>query len=336
VKNGTPDEISLVTIPLRLIVDVLTSKRGAAEMRRGAARGAEVASAARKGGEKAPDGSSSSSSSSASSAAKIVRHWGQQVSRRCGCVVRMECRVDAGSDRVVSSEYAARRVVVLLGGGEGGRPVLTARGRPQLTDCDCRALHDLASTAAAHHLLLGGREGWTRLRREASGGFRGNRSSVAFRHAALRRRGLCPVRAGGCFDVVEEAVTAMLLGRMPAPRREPSSWHEVLMRDLQVPDGAVEIEGGGGERIIMPVELASTASSPFWTPVNMDRREEEEERPRWSSMQDVIDENEEEALRLQQESVRKGERPRVTDWVSYVDYLHHQQQQQQQQEDVSA
>ena len=134
--------------------------------------------------------------------------WGQQCSPSCGCVIRFQASVDPETRRYESVDYVARQVVTH---GESGASLLTARGRPMIKECTCKTLHHLASVAA-HHL-----QGKTTCQAANMVEFQSTRSSTAFRQVALSTQGL-PKADTGCFDVMEEALTAMVKGHMIAFR----------------------------------------------------------------------------------------------------------------------
>lgn len=154
---------------------------------------------------------------SASSCIASSKAWGQQCSPKCGCVVRFECEVNE-SNKIVSSNYHARTIMTKNDQSNLGalKPVLTTytkSPRPILHECSCIALHKLASNIsnAITHSSLEEVRNMTE--------FKGIRSSEAFRHAALHKSNLSTTDTH-CFDIVEEAFTAMIRGNMLSPRRE--------------------------------------------------------------------------------------------------------------------
>jgi hypothetical protein len=152
------------------------------------------------------------------------RAWGQQCSEHCGCVVRFEAEIRNGT--VEAASYHAKQLVLTKPPAAAGAtaatslsampshhaPSLTAKGRPMLKGCDCAALHHLSSVVVDH--MAG--QAVRRLKNSLE--FRSPRSSAAFRSAALRAQGLPPEGGAKCFDLVEEAVTALLKGHLPKPR----------------------------------------------------------------------------------------------------------------------
>jgi hypothetical protein len=134
-------------------------------------------------------------------------------------VVRFEAEIL--NDTIESASYHAKQVV--LAGAPSPPPAsrsepsfppptLTAKGRPMLQACECETLHRLSGAVLDH--AVGGSV--SRLKNSLE--FHSVRSSTSFRHAALRAQGL-PVSSGAkCFDLVEEAVTALLMGHLPRPR----------------------------------------------------------------------------------------------------------------------
>jgi hypothetical protein len=150
------------------------------------------------------------------------RAWGQQCSEHCGCVVRFEAEIRNGT--VEAASYHAKQLVLTKPraaattttttslSSSHHAPCLTAKGRPMLKGCDCAALHHLSSVVVDH--MVG--QDVRRLKNSLE--FRSPRSSAAFRSAALRAQGLPPEGGAKCFDLVEEAVTALLKGHLPKPR----------------------------------------------------------------------------------------------------------------------
>jgi hypothetical protein len=148
-----------------------------------------------------------------------VQSWGQQCSPSCGCVVRFEATLDPVSKTFTSASYHAKSVLVTVTANnqEQTRSLQPARtirnNRPMFLPCSCNSLHQLASRVTDYlpnkNALTFGN----------SMEFAGFRSSPAFRHTVLEKQGL-PTTDTHCFDVVEEALTAMVKGHMPKPRKQ--------------------------------------------------------------------------------------------------------------------
>ena len=158
-----------------------------------------------------------------------VQSWGQQCSPSCGCVVRFETTLDPVSRTITSANYHAKAVVVTVTAtpskskshGQDNKaqqkrlePAMTFRNnRPMFRPCSCDSLHQLASRVTEYlpnqNILAFG----------SSMEFAGIRSSPAFRHTVLDKQGL-PTTDTHCFDLVEEALTAMVKGHMPRPRQQ--------------------------------------------------------------------------------------------------------------------
>ena len=163
--------------------------------------------------------SRSTGANSSNSSANIVQSWGQQCSPNCGCVVRFEATLNPETNQFTSASYHAKSVVVSQSKGdeetgEGSKlePAMTLRtNRPMFKECSCQSLHALASKVTDY---LPNRNAIA-----VSSGmeFAGVRSSPAFRHTALEKQGLSTTDTH-CFDVVEEALTAMIKGHMPKVR----------------------------------------------------------------------------------------------------------------------
>jgi hypothetical protein len=150
-----------------------------------------------------------------------IQSWGQQCSPSCGCVVRFEATVDPVSKMFTSACYHAKSVLVTANSVNGPdatpkrlQPARTIRNnRPMFRPCSCDSLHQLASRVTNYlpnkNTLTFG----------SSMEFAGLRSSPAFRHTVLEKQGL-PTTDTHCFDVVEEALTAMVKGHMPKSRKQ--------------------------------------------------------------------------------------------------------------------
>jgi len=136
-------------------------------------------------------------------------------------VVRFEATLDPSTNKFTSASYQAKAVVVFQtkhdeSGNINLRPAKTLRNnRLMLQPCQCESLHALASQVT-HYL-----PNRNALAFRSSMEFSGIRSSPAFRHTALARQGLS-TKNTHCFDVVEEALTAMVKGYMPKSRPQIS------------------------------------------------------------------------------------------------------------------
>lgn len=169
-----------------------------------------------------------------------TKAWGQQCSPTCGCVVRFEATYDSDTQAIRSASYHAKRIVTRTiannkttahPGTEENEPqlqaVLTAKGRPMMTECSCKSLHHLSSVIvesmvaqpSGQQSRLGHSEqpvSFAKLRSSLE--FKHLRSSPAFRKTVLAAQQL-PSTDTHCFDVVEEALTALVKGHMPKARR---------------------------------------------------------------------------------------------------------------------
>lgn len=161
-------------------------------------------------------------SHSNSSTANVVQSWGQQCSPNCGCVVRFEATLNPKTNQFTSATYHAKSVVVSRSktnektGETKLEPAMTLRtNRLMFKECSCKSLHTLAS------LVTDYLPSKNAIAVSSSMEFAGVRSSPAFRHTALEKQGL-PTTNTHCFDVVEEALTAMIKGHMPKARQQVS------------------------------------------------------------------------------------------------------------------
>ena len=127
------------------------------------------------------------------------------------------------------------------------KAVLTAKGRPMFTKCKCESLHRLSAAVVEHVVSAPVTAGLaasagasatassstTRTKLAGSLEFDSTRSSLSFCQTALRSQGL-PATDTHCFDVVEEAFTALIKRRLPRPRKveeEIARTRKVLLGD---------------------------------------------------------------------------------------------------------
>jgi hypothetical protein len=176
------------------------------------------------------------------SAVVVQKRWGQQCGVSCGCVLRLEIELDA-KERVVAALATTKRILVQTNSSNSNgkepphhlRPLLTKhRHRPQCTSpSPCRALQALTS-AVVHYMP--GRYLWQLQNyHEYSSHMR---SSGAFCRTVLDQMALpsspSPLSPSSlqpsnsppttmsytpCFDLVEDALTALLKGYIAAARR---------------------------------------------------------------------------------------------------------------------
>jgi hypothetical protein len=157
-----------------------------------------------------------------------TKAWGQQCSPDCGCVVRLCAVIDPETRTFRSASYTAKSIVTVAtttsmcankNGGQQQQPrltlqaVLTTKGRPMMKACECKTLHHL-SEAIVNHLP---NQKVSKIKNLLE--FQSTRSSLAFRQTVLTTQEL-PAQDTHCFDVVEEALTALVKGRIPKPRRK--------------------------------------------------------------------------------------------------------------------
>lgn len=219
--------------------------------------------------------------------------WGQQCSPTCGCVVRFEAKIDPTNNRIVDSQYHAKRVVVTPSKDKTRlEPVLTTRtGKPMFRECNCETIHQLAReiTTFLPNQKLEKVQNMT--------DFAKTRSSTAFRHAVLAEKNL-PRENTHCFDVVEEAFTAMINGNMPMRRRNQDTFAQSLTKELLCQTNN-EVLGVDKSRL----SLSSAGSMSTL------------------KMFDIEDEYWENELSHNHFDKDNHQQPRQTqyDWVSYVD-----------------
>jgi hypothetical protein len=154
-----------------------------------------------------------------------VKAWGQQCSHQCGCVVRFEAKIDPSTQLIVESTYIAKSIIATLNKG-GLEPLYTTRSqRPMFKECSCKTIHQLAKqvTEFLPKQRLDRVQNMTE--------FTMTRSSIAFRHAVLAENKL-PRTDTHCFDLLEEAFTAMIKGHMVKSRRNRESFRKSLSRSI--------------------------------------------------------------------------------------------------------
>jgi hypothetical protein len=157
-----------------------------------------------------------------------TKAWGQQCSSDCGCVVRFDAVIDPETQTFLSANYTAKTIVTVATTTSIStpnkeeqqqhqilQPMLTTKGRPMLKACECKSLHHL-SQAVVHQLQQPNQNKVSQIQNMLS--FQSNRSSLAFRSTVLHTQDL-PEKDTHCFDVVEEALTALVKGHIPKPRR---------------------------------------------------------------------------------------------------------------------
>ena len=139
--------------------------------------------------------------------------WGQQCSETCACVVRFEAKLsNDGKGTLEQVSYHARKLVT----SQQQQVQLTTQGRPMLQECNCQSLHQLSQTTIQTMMKQRTLQNF----KSSSLAFQATRSSPAFCRSVLRAQGL-PETHSHCLDVVEEAITALCKGYLPAPRSTP-------------------------------------------------------------------------------------------------------------------
>jgi hypothetical protein len=232
--------------------------------------------------------------------------FGQQCSPNCGCVVRFETTVDPSSQIIVSSRYIAKNVIATRDSESGMlKPVLTNKAqKPMFKKCDCQNLHALADKMVQSLP----NKSLDRVRNMTE--FSSSRASSAFRHAVLAENGLS-TKDTHCFDVVEEAFTAMVKGHMPRPRKTRDNYHAHLVKALKkeqqkVDDHTEEPRGTPSEYGSDNGRLSLSSPRAMSTLTMFDINAES-----W--------EYEQQYLQQQQQQKLLSKRPRVDSWLSFVD-----------------
>lgn len=230
--------------------------------------------------------------------------WGQQCSPQCGCVVRFQAKVDETNGRLIEAEYFAKSVVSMEKNGRLAPVYTTTTKRPMLSPCKCKTVHTLANSILSHieNQKTTNLRNWTE--------FTFTRASTAFRRAALANLQL-PVQDKHCFDLVEEAFTALVKGYIPPARRRPD--FEDMMKSSFKAEKAIndedEMYTQPGATIESTSKLSLSMSLPGgMSTLNMLDLQEE------SYMNDEYDQP--------QDKTTQNGHPTM-DWLTFVDEQYH-------------
>jgi NifU-like protein involved in Fe-S cluster formation len=233
-----------------------------------------------------------------------VKSWGQQCSPNCGCVIRFESKVDPSTQTIVESSYHAKSVIAVPRNGRL-EPVYTTRThKPMLKECKCKTLHTLAKDITS---FLPNKK-IDRVRNMTE--FSSTRSSPAFRHAVLAGNQL-PRTDTHCFDVLEEAFTAMIKGAMPKQRNNKDSFQKMLIAELVMNPSADGSQFGtdnsprqeiGIDRTRLSLSSPRTMSTLRMFDINADY---------WDPEHQQYDDDNHSQLSM-----------KTFDWISYVDELY--------------
>ena len=241
-------------------------------------------------------------SSDSNQAPSYTKFWGQQCSHNCGCVVRFEATVNPSTQEIVNATYHAKSIVATKTADGRLEPVRTNRtNKPMMKECKCKTIHTLAkeiTTFVSNKNLDSVRN---------MSEFASTRSSPAFRHAVLVGNQL-PRTDIHCFDVLEEAFTAMIKGFLPSQRRTMRSYDKVLAHEFSWKAQAEEQE--------------NDVSSLQRRHTGMDQTHLSMSVPRSVSTLSMFDINaeyweQEEHQKMEQEA--KQRKTRSLDWLSFVD-----------------
>lgn len=238
--------------------------------------------------------------SSDSNDVSYTKFWGQQCSMNCGCVVRFEAMIDPSTQQIIDVTYHAKSIVATQTKDGRLEPVRTTRtNKPMMKECKCKTIHTLAkeiTTFVSNKNLDSVRN---------MNEFSSTRSSPAFRHAVLVGNQL-PRTDIHCFDVLEEAFTAMIKGFLPSKRQSMKSYDKVLAHEFfwNAQPGAENVSpalrhntGMDQTRLSMSVPRSVSTLSMF--DINAEYWEHEEHQ--------------------KMEQVEKQRRTRSLDWLAFVD-----------------
>lgn len=173
-----------------------------------------------------------------------------------------------------------------------------------MKECKCKTFHTLASDIVSYVTS----RNLENVRNMSE--FSSTRSSPAFRHAVLVENQL-PRTDTHCFDVLEEAYTALIKGFMLPSRRGSRSFDKLLAHDYYLWTSPVSDED---EHLEPSPSRNETASSQ--TSLSM------MSSPRSGStltMFDINAEYQENEEFQRQEQVEQQSRRRSMDWLSFVD-----------------
>eukprot|EP00543_Licmophora_paradoxa_P003937 CAMPEP_0202444948 /NCGR_PEP_ID=MMETSP1360-20130828/3855_1 /ASSEMBLY_ACC=CAM_ASM_000848 /TAXON_ID=515479 /ORGANISM="Licmophora paradoxa, Strain CCMP2313" /LENGTH=209 /DNA_ID=CAMNT_0049061053 /DNA_START=306 /DNA_END=935 /DNA_ORIENTATION=+ len=186
--------------------------------------------------------------------------------------------------------------------------------QPLVKECSCSSLKKMASQTTS--FLKGKRVSSIQNQIE----FTGPRSSLAFRHASLSNLNL-PRNDGHCFDLVEDALTAMLKGHMPHKRRDQPSFEKQLemhykpkVEEEEEFDEDFVDRYGRAIRRIRRARFGSNGSFGFSTPRSISALR----------MFDLnLDEEEYDLSLVKREEEQST--PKSMDWETYVDELYQEE-----------
>ena len=240
-----------------------------------------------------------------------IKTWGQQCAPHCGCVLRFESKIDE-SNNIVEASYQAKAVVARLNDNGRLEPAYTSRNsKPMLKECSCETIHHLAREVT--QFLPG--QSVERVR--SMGDFSTPRSSPAFRHSVLAENGL-PRTDTLCFDLLEEAFTAMIKGHMVKPRRVSETYNKSLTRAL-----AREIPGDD------PFDQGAAMTRHINAKYGSDKAKFSLSSPRSISALRMLDINAEaweyeQYINQTNASGHTHKAPLSNDWLSFVDEQYRQ------------
>jgi hypothetical protein len=239
----------------------------------------------------------------------VSKAWGQQCSQDCGCAVRFEIQIDPSSRKILGASYQAKTVIATPNKEGRLEPVYTTRtGRPMFKSCSCQTIHHLANKITNYL------PDQTLDQARSTIEYSTSRSSSAFRHAVLADNGL-PRTDTHCFDLVEEAFTAMIKGHMPKKRKSGENFKTILMQGLAeehpAADGSIGSEpqntnqtyGIDGSELSMATSRNTSVLHMF--DINAESWEYEQQQNHQFL-----------------EKQRNQKSHRSFDWVSYVDELY--------------
>jgi hypothetical protein len=173
-----------------------------------------------------------------------------------------------------------------------------------LKECKCKTLHTLAKDITS---FLPNKK-IDRVRNMTEFSF--TRSSPAFRHAVLAGNQL-PRTDTHCFDVLEEAFTAMIKGAMPKQRKNKDSFQKMLVAELVMNPSSGGSQFGtdnsprqeiGIDRTRLSLSSPRTMSTLRMFDINADY---------WDPEHQQYDDDDHSQLSM-----------KTFDWISYVDELY--------------
>lgn len=172
----------------------------------------------------------------------IKQIWGQQCNENCGCIIQFQCHIDMKSQRIIDISYIAKTLLTTSFVEEKNRNainqqekklqqlrsqkqpraiVTTTKGRPMLRQCHCTTVHTISNMIVQY--VLQHQLRYDQLYNHI-GNFSSMRSSTSFRDTVLRTHSHLNNHTRHCYDMIEDAITAMMKGYIPLSRHQEHTY----------------------------------------------------------------------------------------------------------------